>query len=145
LKVKLLITLAMAAVLCVAIVACSSLKGGEEKKTTPAPTPLPAPAPEAGKVSKVTSGDATTYSGVLRGVNDSNKFDVFAESEKIEVEFEWPDDTYFHVKVLGMAGDELGDFDLSEGEVIELTGGGKFTLIVYSRAGDGAWTATYTE
>jgi hypothetical protein len=81
----------------------------------------------------------------LRGANDSNKFDVFAESDKIEVEFDWPDDTYFHVKVLGMSGDELGDFDLSEGEIIELTGGGKFTLIVYSRSGDGPWTATYTD
>ena len=139
LKVKLLITLAMAAVLCAAIVACSSLKGGEEKETAPAPTP------EAGKVSKVTSGDTTTYSGVLRGANDSNKFDVFAESDEIEVEFDWPDDTYFHVKVLRMAGDDLGDFDLSESEIIELTGGGKFTLIVYSKGGDGPWTATYAE
>lgn len=142
-KVKLLITLAMAAVLCAAIVACSSLKGDEEKPTAPAPAP--APTPEAGKVSKVTSGDATTYSGVLRGANDSNKFDVFTESDEIEVEFDWPDDTYFHVKVVGMAGDELGDFDLSEGEIIELTGGGKFTLIVYSKGGDGPWTATYAE
>jgi hypothetical protein len=145
LKVKLFTTLAMAAVLCVAIVACSSLKGDKEEKTTPMTTPAPTPTPEAGKVSKTTAGDTTTLTGVLRGANDSNKFDVFAESDKIEVEFDWPDDTYFHVKVLGMSGDELGDFDLSEGEIIELTGGGKFTLIVYSRSGDGPWTATYTD
>ncbi len=144
-KAKLLVTLATAAVLCAAIVACSSLKGGEEEKPAPTPAPAPSPEPEVGKVTKSTSGDTTTLSGVLRGVNDSNRFDVFAESDKIEVEFDWPDDAYFHVKVLGMAGDELGDFDLSEGEIIELTGGGKFTLIVYSRGGDGAWTATYTD
>ena len=144
-KVKLFITLATAAVLCVAIIACSSLKGGEEEKPAPTPTPAPAPEPEIGKVSKATSGNTTTFTGVLRGANDSSKFDVFAESDLIEVEFVWPDDTLFHVKVLGMAGDELGDFDLSEGEIIELTGGGKFTLIVYSRSGDGAWTATYTD
>jgi hypothetical protein len=145
LKAKLVVTLATAAVLCAAIVACSSLKGGEAEKPAPTPTPAPAPEPEAGKVSKVTSGDTTTYSGVLRGVNDSNKFDVFAESDKIEVEFDWPDNASFHVKVLGMAGDELGDFDLSEGEIIELTGGGKFSLIVYSKSGDGPWSATYTD
>jgi hypothetical protein len=145
LKAKLLVTLATAAVLCAAIVACSSLKGGEEEKPAPTPAPAPSPEPEVGKVTKSTSGDTTTFSGVLRGVNDSNKFDVFAESDKIEVEFAWPDDAYFHVKVLGMAGDELGDFDLSEGEIIELTGGGKFTLIVYSKGGDGAWKATYTD
>lgn len=144
-KVKLFITLATAAVLCVAIIACSSLKGGEEEKPAPTPTPAPAPEPEIGKVTKATSGDTTTFTGVLRGANDSNKFDVFAENDLIEVEFVWPDETFFHVKVLGMAGDELGDFDLSEGEIIELTGGGKFTLIVYSRGGDGAWTATYTD
>lgn len=144
-KVKLFITLATAAALCAAIIACSSLKGGEEEKPAPAPAPAPAPEPEAGKVSKITSGNTTTFTGVLRGANDSNKFDVFAESDLIEVEFDWPDDTYFHVKVLGMAGDELGDFDLSEGEIIELTGGGKFTLIVYSRGGDGPWKATYTD
>lgn len=140
-----MVTLATAAVLCAAIVACSSLKGGEAEKPAPTPAPAPASEPEAGKVSKVTSGDTTTYSGVLRGVNDSNKFDVFAESDKIEVEFDWPDNASFHVKVLGMAGDELGDFDLSEGEIIELTGGGKFSLIVYSKSGDGPWSATYTD
>jgi hypothetical protein len=145
LKAKLLVTLATAAVLCAAIVACSSLKGGEEAKPAPAPASAPTPEPEAGKVSKATSGNTTTYSGVLRGVNDSNKFDVFAESDKIEVEFDWPDDASFHVKVVGMAGDELGDFDLSEGEIIELTGGGKFTLIVYSKGGDGPWKAKYTD
>ncbi len=144
-KVKLFITLATAAVLCAAIIACGSLKGGEEEKTAPAPAPAPTPEPEAGKVTKTTVGDTTTLKGVLRGANDSNKFDIFAESDLIEVEFDWPDEAYFHVKVLGMAGDELGDFDLSEGEIIELTGGGKFTLIVYSRGGDGPWTATYTD
>ncbi|MEE9455952.1 MAG: hypothetical protein V3W11_02235 [bacterium] len=144
-KVKLFITLATAAVLCVAIIACSSLKGGEEEKPAPTSTPAPTPEPEVGKVTKATSGNTTTFTGVLRGANDSNKFDVFAENDLIEVEFVWPDETFFHVKVLGMAGDELGDFDLSEGEIIELTGGGKFSLIVYSRSGDGAWTATYTD
>jgi hypothetical protein len=149
LKAKLFVTLAIAAVLCVAVLACSSLKGDKEE-TTSTPTPATTPATPAtpageGNVTKTTAGDEITYKGALRGVNDSNKFDIFAQSEHIEVEFDWPSDASFHVKVLGMAGDELGDFDLSQGEIIELTGGGKFTLIVYSRSGDGAWSATYTD
>jgi len=147
LRTKLIIILATATVLGAAIVACSSLKGGEEAKTAeaPAPAPVPAPEPEVGKIAKTKVGNTTTYAGVLRGVNDSNKFDVFTEKDKLEVEFDWPDDSSYYVKVLGTTGNELGDFDLAEGKVIELTGGGKFSLVVYSKKGEGPWTATYTE
>jgi hypothetical protein len=138
--------LAVAAVLGASIVACSSLKGGEEEeKTTPTTTPVPTPTPEAGKVNKTTAGNTTTLSGVLRGVNDSNKFDVFTEDTEISVEFTYPSDADYGVKVIGMSGDELGDFALADGEIIDLTGGGKFTIIVYSSGGEGPWTATYTE
>lgn len=144
-KVKLFVTLAVAVVLGVAVIACSSLKGDKESKPAPAPTPVPAPAVEEGKVTKTTVGDTTTLAGSLRGTNDSNKFDVFAESDFIEVDFDYPSDAQVYVKVLGKTGDELGEFDLSEGDVIELTGGGKFSLIVHSRGGGGAWSATYTD
>jgi hypothetical protein len=145
LKAKLLVTLATAAVLGIATVACSSLKGVEEKETALAPAPAPAIEPEAGKVIKSTSGNTTTYSGILRGADDSNKFDIVTNNNKAEVEFDWPGKASFYVKVFSPLGDELGDFDLSEGEVVDLTGGGKFTLIVYSKKGGGAWTAKYTE
>ncbi|UCH78409.1 MAG: hypothetical protein JSU81_00230 [Candidatus Coatesbacteria bacterium] len=144
-KAKLFITLAVAAVLGASIVACGSLKGGEEEKTTPTPTPVPTPTPEAGKVNKTTVGSTTTYAGSLRGVNDSNKFDIFTEDSEISVEFTYPTGADYGVKVIGMSGDELGDFALDEGEIIDLTGGGKFTIIVYSSSGEGPWTATYTE
>lgn len=145
-KAKLFITLAVAAVLGFSLLACSSLKGGEEKKTTtPTTTPVTTPEPEAGKVSKTKAGDTTTFAGSLRGVNDSNKFDIFTEDREISVEFSYPSGTDYGVKVIGMSGDELGDFTLADGEIIDLTGGGKFTLIVYSSGGEGPWTATYTE
>jgi hypothetical protein len=143
LKIKFFVTLAVASVLAVAIVACSQLKGGEETK--PAPTPAPTPEVEEGKVSKTVKGDTVTYAGKLRGTHDSNKFDLFLEPDYVEVEFDYPSDAKFFVKVLGKTGDELGEFDLSEGEVIELSGGGKFSLIVHSQGGGGAWSATYTE
>lgn len=90
-------------------------------------------------------GDTTTFAGKLRGTHDSNKFDVFAESDFIEVDFDYPSDAQVYVKVLGKTGNELGEFDLSEGDVVELTGGGKFSLIVHSRGGGGPWSATYTD
>jgi hypothetical protein len=145
LKAKLFIALAVAAFLCAAIVACSQLKGGEEPKTTPTPTPTPTPEVGEGKVTKTVVGDTVTYAGKLRGTNDSNKFDVFIDSNYVEVEFDYPSDSQFYVKVLGKTGNELGEFNLSEGEIIELSGGGKFSLIVHSLGGGGAWSATYTE
>jgi hypothetical protein len=145
LKVKWFITIAVAAFLASAIVACSSLKGGEESKPAPAPTPTPTPEVEEGKVTKTVAGNTTTFAGKLRGTHDSNKFDVFTESDKLEVKFGYPSGAAFFVKVLGKTGDELGEFDLSEGEIIDLSGGGKFTLIIHSQNGGGPWSATYTE
>lgn len=142
-RIKLIPALATAAILSVAMIACGSLKKGEEAEPTEAPATVFEP--ETGKVSKTRVGNATTYSGVLRRVNDSNKLDVVTENDELEVEFDWPDGASFFVKVIGAAGDELSDFDLSESGVVELKGGGKFTLIVHSRGGDGPWTATYFE
>ena len=90
-------------------------------------------------------GNVTTYKGTLRGTNDATKFDLYTDTAYIEVEFTYPQGSAFYVKVLGKAGEELGEFDLQEGEIIELSGGGLFTLIVHSVSGGGPWTATYTE
>ena len=144
-KAKMFVTLFVAAFLCAAIVACSSLKGGEESKPTSTPTTTPTPEPEEGKVTKTVVGDTGTVKGKLRGTNDSNKFDVVLDSTYVEVEFDYPSDSLFYVKVLGKSGNELGEFDLAEGEIIELSGGGKFSLIVHSVGGGGAWSATYTD
>jgi len=133
--------LALAAILAVAVIACSKLKGKTEETT---PTP-PTTTPEAGTVTKTKVGNTTTYAGSLRGPNDSNKFEIFTEDKAIDVKFSYPSGAKYGVKVIGMAGDELGEFSLPEGDVINLTGGGKFTLIVYSSGGSGAWTATFTE
>lgn len=135
--------LAALATLAAAVGGCSALKEGEEPKTIEAP-PTPV-VPEAGKVYKTRVRNVTTYYGVLRGVNDSNKFDVVTANDELEIEFDWPDDASFYVKVIGRGGEESGDFDLGESGVIELTGGGKFTLVVYSRRGGGPWKAAYIE
>ncbi len=145
-KAKLWLTLALVVVLATAVVACSKLKKQAEKEVKGVETPTTTPTTTTeGSVTKSTSGNTTTFAGTLRGVNDSNKFDVFLNKDKVSVVFTYPSGAVFHVKVLGMTGNELGDFNLAEGETIDLTGGGKFSLIVYSTNGDGAWTGTYTE
>ncbi|MFH0893038.1 MAG: hypothetical protein V2A54_01280 [Bacteroidota bacterium] len=48
-----------------------------------------------------------------------------------------------HARLLGSSGKELGDFDLSEGSVIKLTGGGDFTIEVYCTEGAGKWEVVF--
>ncbi len=65
----------------------------------------------------------------------------------IEVTFSYPKGTAdFWVRVIGEDGVEiLGDFDLKNGEIIQLMGGGTYYLKVYSKEGAGNWSAVYRE
>lgn len=89
-------------------------------------------------------GGPTVKSGTLVGPGDSESFDINTTKDYLEVTFTWPGNASFWVKVHGQTGDLLGDFDLANGEIIQLYGGGKFTLTIYSVTGSGPWTATYT-
>ncbi len=83
-------------------------------------------------------------SGTLSGRGDADSFEVNAEYDRVDVVFVWPEgQTDFWVKVYGQEGDVLGDFDLDEGEIIQLLNGGKFTVEIYSKDGGGSWSATY--
>jgi hypothetical protein len=77
--------------------------------------------------------------GYLADTDDYDEFDLFARTDYIEVVFSWPESADFWVTVYGMNGDQLGDFRLADGEVIQLSGGGKFTLLVTSENGGGNW------
>jgi len=79
--------------------------------------------------------------GYLPAVGSEESFTIYCDQETTEIEFTWPEDADFIVKIMGMYGDALGEFPLSEGEVITLNGGGRFTLTVLSKAGIGAWSA----
>lgn len=85
------------------------------------------------------------YGGYLKGyldeMGDSDYFTVYAEEETLEITFDYPSGTEFWVLVLGEDGEKLGYFDLTEGEIIRLTGGGYFTAVIISHYGDGKWTA----
>jgi hypothetical protein len=87
--------------------------------------------------------EAVDFSGYLYDDSTEARFDVYAETKLLDVTFTYPATAEFHVKVLGQTGNELGDFALAAGPVIQLKGGGKFTFIVYSTSGGGVWTAFY--
>jgi hypothetical protein len=85
-------------------------------------------------------------SGHLSGPGDSYTFTVEAGNVSyVEVPFTYPKGPAdFWVKVVGQDGTSvLGDFDLDNGEVIQLSGGGTFYLTIYSRLGEGDWSASY--
>lgn len=101
------------------------------------PSPSPSPSSPAGKVRR---------SGYLDGPGDSDRFDLDARHKSVEIEFQWPrGQADFWVKAYGRSHNLLGDFDLDDGDIIELTGGGKFSVEVYSKQGKGAWSAVYKD
>jgi predicted secreted protein len=92
------------------------------------------------------NASAATESGYLSGAGASYTFTVNAGSVNyVEVTFSWPKGSAdFWVKVIGQDGRTvLGNFDLDNGEIIQLSGGGTFYLTVYSNRGAGYWSASY--
>jgi len=85
-------------------------------------------------------------SGYLAGPGASYTFTINAgDITYLEVPFTYPVGSVdFWVKVVGQDGyTVLGDFDLDNGEIIQLSGGGTFYVTIYSKMGAGNWSATY--
>jgi hypothetical protein len=98
-----------------------------------------------GPTGPITPG-GITESGFLSGPGASYTFTVNAGNVTfLEVPFTYPTGSVdFWVKVVGQDGSTvLGDFDLDNGEIIQLSGGGTFYLTIYSRTGAGNWSTTY--
>jgi hypothetical protein len=73
-----------------------------------------------------------SISGYIKDNTDEDEFAVLGDSDDIDVIFDWPAGAEFWVTVYGRNHNELGDFDLNDGDTINLTGGGLFFLEVYS-------------
>lgn len=84
--------------------------------------------------------------GYLDGIGDSCEWNIVAVDDYFEVVFDYPrGEVDFWVEVVG---DDhltiLGDFDLDDGSIIKLKGGGVFWLTIYSNTGEsGSWSATW--
>ena len=90
-------------------------------------------------------GSAVFYRGYLDEMGDADHFTIYLSSDDVDVEFGYPGSAEYWVLVLGETGKKLGYFNLDEGEVINLTGGGYFTLVIISHYGHGKWTAEYED
>lgn len=47
------------------------------------------------------------------------------------------------MKIIGQKGDMLAEYDLGKGNLVELSGGGEFTLQIYSKDGTGHWEGQF--
>jgi hypothetical protein len=93
-----------------------------------------------------TTASGDFLKGYLDEMGDSDYFVIYAETDTLEVEFDYPSGAEFWVLVLGETGIELGYFDLAGGDnIILLTGGGYFTLVIISYGGDDKWTAWWED
>jgi hypothetical protein len=86
-----------------------------------------------------------SVSGYIVDNTDEDEFAILADSSDIDVVFDWPTGAVFWVTVYGRDHNELNEFDLTEGDTINLTGGGLFFLEVFSTSGYGAWAADWTD
>jgi hypothetical protein len=85
-------------------------------------------------------------SGYIPDNADEDEFAVLADSKSVDVVFDWPDGAAYWVTVYGRSHNELGKFNLLEGDTINLTGGGLFYLEIISKddtAGD--WSASWED
>ena len=83
--------------------------------------------------------------GYITDNTDEDEFAILVDSKDIDVVFDWPAGAVFWVTVYGRGHDELAEFDLTEGDTVNLTGGGLFFLEVFSTSGYGAWAAEWTD
>jgi hypothetical protein len=91
------------------------------------------------------TGGGETQTGYISGPGTEQEFGVYATKDPLELTFSWDSGMDPYCKVLGMNRNELGTFRLADGEIIELTGGGQFYIIVGSYSGSGNWTSTYSQ
>ncbi len=125
----------------------SILEGGGKTLSTDSSgsvTGTDAPAPDVG-IPTERKGPITER-GYLKGPGDSYSFKVTAGNiDELRLSFQIPGEPAdFWVKIT--AEDEktlLDDIKLRKGYDIVLLNGGTFHLTVYSRAGEGNWSATY--
>lgn len=89
-------------------------------------------------------GGMRTETGYIAGPGTEQEFGLNTTKSPLELTFSWDGGMDPYCTVLGMNRNELGTFRLADGEIIELTGGGQFYIIVGSYSGGGNWTCTFT-
>ncbi len=97
-------------------------------------------------VSNAFTVELEKVNGYLDGEGARQSFTVYCHEKVQNLEFTQPESgADFYVKVLGQDDNFLEDFRLKDGEIIILKGGGRFSLVVHSESGDGAWSCKPVE
>jgi hypothetical protein len=86
-----------------------------------------------------------TESGFISGPGEEDEFSLDTEYTSLKLTFYFSDVWDPYCKIYGMNHNPLGEFRLSDGNVIQLTGGGLFYVAVGSYAGGGHWRCEYRE
>jgi hypothetical protein len=89
--------------------------------------------------------EGPTWTGYIYDETTVTRFDLIAPGDNVDVKFKVPEESHLFVRVYGRTGNLLGDFDLGLSDEINLTGGGKFSLEMYSQGDSGYWAATLKE
>jgi hypothetical protein len=111
----------------------------------------------AGNWSASWGGGSDTYSpsncnvsenqawGYLTGTGDSCSFTVDSYVNRFSITFSYPRGSAdFWVETIGQDGTTvLGNVDLDNGEVLNLSGGGRYYFTIYSNRGAGNWSCTW--
>jgi hypothetical protein len=84
---------------------------------------------------------AGSASGAVNSDSDWDVIDLYTDNTNIDVTFSWPAGADFMVTVFGRSHNYLGEFNLLDGETINLTGGGQFYLAVHAVTDKGSWSA----
>jgi len=89
------------------------------------------------------SGEASitmsVSSGSIKNTSQVDKISVNTRHNLIHVVFEFPRSLQLWVRIKGQTGIVLAEYNLAEGNLVTLNGGGQFTLEVFSKGGSGNW------
>lgn len=83
--------------------------------------------------------------GQIRTVSQVDKIAIDTDESPIYAVFYWDEEMQLWVRVLGQTGTQLGEFDLGNASQITLSGGGRFTLEVFSISGIGNWEVDFSK
>ncbi|MBN2225384.1 MAG: hypothetical protein JW765_11945 [Deltaproteobacteria bacterium] len=85
-----------------------------------------------------------SYSGYLWGTGARSSFEVYSDTDELQITFTWPSGTSdIWVKAMDNDGKEvLVDRSLNEGDLFTLSGKGIFHFEIYSKWGGGCWDAS---
>ncbi len=82
-----------------------------------------------------------SFSGNLSAPGETGEFEIVADYSPYEIEFRTPVGADIWVTVYDENSGEIADFNVIDGSIIRLSGGGSFFLRVRSENGGGTWYA----